>query len=148
MKRNKVIFLLASSVLGAVLFAINPSLGRFGAIFESSDICMDGWFASIAHDYVVCNHVVDDMTAVLLLAFPVFLFSAILFGLADNIFRAWSRFVLLWIPLSTVLLYLSPRDADMFTDFSRESNAWRLTILFALISVLIVSYTWWANRKQ
>lgn len=95
-----------------------------------------------------CWNAVNTVAPFFFSFIPLFFLSLSTYRMRDEVFRAWSRFVLLWIPLSTVLLYLSPRDADMFTDFSRQSNAWRLTILFALISVLIVTYTWWANRKQ
>jgi len=76
----------------------------------------------------------------LLLFFPIFLFSIITYFLKDEIFKSWSKFTYVWLPLSIILTSITPdsRGGFFVSLWDPEMTAIFMTGLYALISLIII----------
>ena len=85
---------------------------------------------------------------------PLFLFSLLTYRLPERYFRAWSRFALVWIPLSMILVVLAPEyiSGGLFIQigpvFTKSYVSNTSSQLFALISTLILLVVWVRSRGK
>ena len=87
----------------------------------------------------------------LLIFLPLFLFSLITYKMRDEVFRTWLRFAYVWIPVSLVFIYLaggwSGGGFGIPNVLDQESVSIIFAGLFALISLLLIVWKWFATRR-
>ena len=114
-----------------------------------------GWFITSANSVIglkLCisetdtgclAHIIEGVGQPLFLGFAcIFLISISFFFLRQEVFKTWSRFALLAIPLGAILITLTPTQGNgsfATPTIDREIITWFVSILFLLISLLIIA---------
>jgi hypothetical protein len=88
---------------------------------------------------------------IILFSMPLFLFSLITYFLREEVFRAWLHFAYGWIPLSIVLILLASGSSGggfgIPNVLDQEFVAIILAALFAIISLAVIAYKYFATRR-
>jgi hypothetical protein len=125
--KRQLTFVSVGSLLGV-------AVGLFFASPRSVGLCSQ-------YDYK-CSAVIGEGVGVPLMLFGVCILflSLLLRFLNEKIFRTWSRFALIYLPIAALLLYLTPVQCDaplgLCTD--RELVTWWLAGLFVIVSLIII----------
>ena len=83
-----------------------------------------------------------------ILILPAFVICLILCKMRDEIFRAWIRFAIWWVPLSIIIIGTASTDAQSYIFPSSQSLlGLLLPFLFVIISLIIIIYKW-ANLQK
>ena len=70
----------------------------------------------------------------------VFLFSLITYWMREKVYQAWFRFARWWIPLSMLLILISPEySGDWMYPIEKGSVALLTCTLFGIVSILIIA---------
>ena len=129
--------LLGSGLASAVLLAANY-MGTF-------QLCG-------AKQYGSCMETLASTIIVLIPILPLFLFSLITYWMPETIYRAWFKFALVWIPLSMLLIFISPEySSDWMYRIEKGTVAFGMSALFVIISILIIGGMYvriWIGRKK
>ena len=111
-------------------------------------------------NYAICDHVAQNgyigtcpefLFNIEIVSFPIlplFIFSLLTYRLPERYFRAWSRFALVWIPLSMLAIACSPEYGDSIMpiySITKGVVAYYSSILFALISAIILLFVWFRS---
>ena len=64
----------------------------------------------------------------------------ILFFFSKEIFKTWGKFALVIIPLSIIVIISTPVSCHSILCFNKELMAWSLSILFLILSLIIIIY--------
>ena len=94
-----------------------------------------------------CAHALANILRSLIPLLALAPLSLIFYFLRDEVFKAWVKFALWWIPLSIVLSYLTPENNELFPT-GPGVTAYILSALFVLISLIIVLVKSLSLRKQ
>lgn len=77
-----------------------------------------------------------------------FLFSLITYKMRDEVYRAWLRFAYVWVPLSIVLIFLSPQySTDWMYPVEKGTVAFLTSALFVIISLILIVWKSVAIRR-
>ncbi len=101
-----------------------------------------------------CAHVLHYLYVLFSPVTWLFIFSLLTYRLPERYFRAWSRFALVWIPLSMILVVLAPEyiSGGLFIQigpvFTKSYVSNTSSQLFALISTLILLVVWVRSRGK
>ncbi len=78
-----------------------------------------------------------------------FPFSIITYFTSDSVFQSWKCFLGWWIPLSTILVLLTPETTgSSFVPFvGRGHIAIFLTVAVIVISLILIAYKSWQVRR-
>ena len=79
---------------------------------------------------------------------PLFLFSLITYKMRDEVFRVWWHLARWWIPISMLLVLTMPEDNGAFMNINKGFTAVVMSILFAILSTVIVITAFVASRKK
>ena len=101
------------------------------------------------YNYSICMNAVNLLTALTLPFAALLPFSLITYPMRDAIFRPWFHFAIGWIPLSMVLIAITPESqgSDWMDHIERDTVAFFLSALFTLISTIIITFIWRRHRK-
>lgn len=113
---------------------------RFGLCAANDDICIYRYL-----DYQWITGFFLFFSAILI---PI---CFLLFFIKKEVFRAWSKFAIWWIPFSAALLYVTPEYQGgwgLSFPFDREISLWVTSGGFLLISFLLILWKWWQTRKN
>lgn len=118
-KKVLVLSIFGSLVFGATLFYIenfylkgNYSCGKYCDIF---------WIYS-------------------LIFVPILIFSAITYKMKSKIFDSWIKFTFWFFVFSFLVLLLVPFKCDVYFRICKESLTWFSTILYSIISLILIIY--------
>lgn len=82
---------------------------------------------------------------------PLFILSLITYKMREEVYRAWLGFARVWIPLSMVLIFLSPEYAESFGvtlySITKGSVAFFSSLLFIIISSVVIFLKSTATRR-
>lgn len=122
--KNKLYLLFASGAATAILIVLNW-IGTFKLCGGTEyGQCMD----------IVYSTIVNFIPIILF-----FLFSLITYWIRGDIYQAWFRFARWWIPLSMILILISPEYShDWMYPIEKGSVAFLTSVIFAIISTLII----------
>lgn len=70
--------------------------------------------------------------------FPTLLFSLITYKMREEVFLAWCNFSYWWIPLSVLLVLITPESNSVIMSWGKEIPAIGMTILYVAISTGII----------
>lgn len=131
MKKIKNTTLLVSGILASCLLVAD--------FITTSQICI--YFHR--RDSINCTHDVFN-TAMIFYIFPfIFLFSLVTYFLKEEIFRIWSKFMYVWLPLSMLLVLIIPGgggNGAFPSLIDKQLVAILMSSLFVIISFIIVLF--------
>lgn len=127
-------------------FLITALLGTVFLIFFTflsvNGLCTSKFFCDRLHD--------DSAMATFLIFLPFLIFSIITYKVKYLAYQSWSRFVCFWIPLSILIIVLTPKSNEGLFPIEKGSVSVLMSIIFSIISILIIfikSYSLRANKK-
>ncbi len=83
----------------------------------------------------------DDKTLNLfLISLPIFIFSVASLKLKDKAFVFWRSFTFIFILFYIFLYFIAPTKGDGFIWIQREAVSFFLTILYTLVSLILIIY--------
>ena len=127
--------LVVLSVIGLVIFVLFTFSREFGFCSTNS--------------YSSCGVFFDGLGEALLPMFPLLLFSLVTYFMPEKIFKTWSRFALVWIPVSMIGIFLAPEySGDWLYPVTKGSVAFLTSILFTIISSLIILFVFLFSKKK
>jgi len=98
------------------------------------------------------------VSAVILFFSPIIMLGALLTLLrhkSKESFDLWRNFTVFWIPLSVLLIVISPAQSDCFfgsgficNGFDREGMIWFTAGIFFIVSLIIISVKSWKLRGK
>jgi hypothetical protein len=97
--------------------------------------------------YTSLNEILTLNAWVILVAL---LFSVVTLPLKVEIFRAWIRLAIWWVPVSMILIGISPKrfaGGGQLFSAGREDVAFAMAGLFIIISLIIIAWKYVATRK-
>lgn len=98
-----------------------------------------------------CADMFDPIAENLLVFVVLLLFSLITYKMRDEVYRAWLRFSYFWIPLSMVLILLSPEYSGGYIplySITKSSVAFVSSLLFVIISLTIIAWKYFSTRRS
>ena len=82
-----------------------------------------------------CPDILSNVMVIFYPVFPLFLLSLIAYVLRDEVFRAWIKFVYIWIPMTMFLILIAPEYGNAFMPIVKGTVAAFFSLLFILISL-------------
>ncbi len=96
-----------------------------------------------------CTSLYNSIGQTFLISIFIFLFTLITYKISERVFRAWSIFTYIWIPLSMILTSLASEESGGFIYPSDKALAVMFTIgLYILISIIIILTKLYTTRGQ
>lgn len=81
--------------------------------------------------------------------FGVFVVSILLYFVRDEIYESWFRFARWWIPLSMLLIFISPEyPTGIYDPIQKGSVAFGMSAAFIVISILIIIMKYFALKRR
>lgn len=128
--KKTVLFL---SVLGSLCYAIMHVLVSVSGCVNSLFFCNDSnlWLIDV------------------LRLFPMLLIiSLVLYKLHENIYKTWLKFTYIWLPLSVILIWMSPEYDRTMIPMDRGRVSFIMSVLFLVISIVIIIYKSVSNKNK
>ena len=95
-----------------------------------------------------CVDILAGIETIFLLSIPVFVFSSITYWMKGEVYRAWFRFARWWIPLSIILIFLSPEySSDWILPIVKGTVAFAMSALFVIIYTILIIWKYWRLNK-
>ncbi len=142
---GKRVFLGIGFLFGPLLWLILWSLNLSFAQGAPCHANYTGWCESI-------SSIIDFCGPFLVVFIGLFIFSLITYFLPDRVFRLWSRFALVWIPLSMIAIAVSPEYGGGWSGLypvEKGTVAFAMSAVFVAVSALIVVGVWlFAGRSH
>ena len=100
-----------------------------------------------SYSYSSCASLFDGLGEVLLPVILGVFFSILTYLMLEEVYRAWFKFAWWWIPLSMLLIFLSPEySSDWLYPVEKGSVAFISCILFAIISIVIIAWKYFSRK--
>ena len=81
--------------------------------------------------------------------FPIiFLLSLITYKMKDIVFQTWFKFARVWVPLTIILVILSPEYGNALLPVEKGTVSFFMSALFLIISLIIIVYKSFQNSKS
>lgn len=94
-----------------------------------------------------CDNYFYPLLSYLLPVHIIFVFSLITYKMSDEAFLAWRNFSYWWIPLSILLVLVTPEGNSVIMSWGKEIPAIGMSALYAIISTIIIFRIWWKGRQ-
>ena len=120
-KRNG---LIVSSVLFAI-FAV-ATLFQSTCDYKAQGFCWQYWDQ------------VWTLIEILLITAPLFVISLLVYFLRDEIFRAWFKFAVVWVPLTILLTLMAPEYGQSLLPIEKGGVTFLFSVIFFIVSVIII----------
>ncbi|MEI6842982.1 MAG: hypothetical protein WCK48_00510 [bacterium] len=128
-----------SGIVSIILLVVN----YFGT-YEICNVEEGGNFLSSFLLSIFKSNCVDFLYHLLIsleIFLPLFLLSAITYKMPDRVYKAWSRFSLVYIPISIILTLLTPDYSQGLVPVDKGRVSLGLSVLFIIISISIIVIT-------
>ena len=127
----KKITLLLSTVITSALTAIGI-FGNYRLCYENQE-CVD-----ILHSFFI--HAIPVA--------PFFIFCLVTYWMRNEVYETWFRFARWWIPLSMLLIIISPEyQSDFMDPLFKGSVAIITSAIFVIVSAIIIVYKLVQRKK-
>lgn len=125
------------------LLSIGLLIWNYIGNYRICDFIAKGWSTGN------CPFVLTDIGINFLPFIPLFLSSLITYKMRDEVYRAWYRFAIWAVPFSMLLIFLAPEySADWMFPVVKGTVAFLSSLLFTVISLLIVLISWFRSRRN
>ncbi|KKQ53560.1 MAG: hypothetical protein US70_C0002G0048 [Parcubacteria group bacterium GW2011_GWD2_38_11] len=132
--KKKNYWILIGSTTVSILSLVLGSPDIFGLCVKNDINCL--------HKYIDISNTV--ILPFFVFAVPIFIISFIIVFLREQIFNAWSKFAIIFIPISIVSIFFLPSMGDMFFPSIKELAIFLLPVIFLISSLGII---FWESRK-
>ena len=96
-----------------------------------------------------CPATLSSVETILLPVIPLFLVYIVVAFARIEVYESWFRFARWWIPLSMILIFISPEyPQGIYDPVQKGSVALVMSALFALISIAIIIWKYFATRSK
>ena len=85
-----------------------------------------------------CPIILHNSFIFILPIIPIFILSLITYWMNENVFRAWIRLTYFWIPLSILVVILTPETTGSIFNIDKGFVSLVSSGLFVIISLLII----------
>lgn len=91
---------------------------------------------------ILCKDIYTILVSFLFMFPVVFIFSLITYFLKDEVFKTWSKFTYIWIPISIILTLITPGGSGSFfvSLWDPQMTAIVMSGLYFIISLIIVIF--------
>ncbi len=95
-----------------------------------------------------CPFVLTGAAMIFFPLFPLFILSSLTYFMREEISTAWTNLAKWWVPFSMILVLISPEYSnDWMFPITKGSVAFITSVLFVLISLILITWKWFALRK-
>lgn len=124
--------LIASFVFSTLLLVVNV-VGTYSICGGHGGECVDNLYIAV----ITCEFFL-----------PLFLLSLVVYKMRDEIFAAWINFAKWWVPLSVLAVFVAPTYShDWMFPLDKGRVSLGMSILFLLISLILITWKWFTLRK-
>lgn len=96
-----------------------------------------------------CPFTLASLEVLLIPFIPLLILSLITFKMREEVYHAWFRFARWWVPLSIVLIFISPEySADQMFRIEKGSVALLTSVIFIIVSVILIVWKYFAMRGK
>ena len=100
-----------------------------------------------SYSYSSCSQFFSFFGETIFIFIPLFLLSLITYKMRDNIFQTWFKFARIWVPLTIILVLLSPEYGNALLPVEKGTVSFFMSALFLIISLIIIIYKSLQNNK-
>ncbi len=123
---------------GVIILAVMGIVMSMNSCYQNR-LCHNFFVSSYTRTFIFC----------LFLPLPLFLLSLITYKMKDEVFTAWIKFVIWFVPLSMIAILLTPvDDGGSWSIPLKGPVALLTTVLFFTISLIIICWKHFALRKK
>ena len=98
--------------------------------------------------YTECMQNLHSLLTIFIPVTAVFLAIVVFYWTREEVYQAWFRFLRWWIPLSVLLILVTPEyGGGLINPVSKGTVAVFLSALFVLISMIIITYKYWRPSR-
>ena len=125
--------LLGISLTGVAIFVV--------AMFSSElGICP-------SYSYSSCQDMSNQVGEILIPIVALFILSFVIYWTREEVYRTWFRFARWWVPVSMVLIFITPEyGGGLFNPIQKGSVAFITSALFVVISLVIIVWKFSSTR--
>lgn len=87
---------------------------------------------------IVCVDALSDIMRTFLIIIPLFLFSLITYKMRDEIYKAWFKFARIWVPLSIILVLISPEYSHGLVPIEKGTISFGMSVIFLVVSIFLI----------
>lgn len=128
-------YLLALGLIGTIVFLVSIFSVEMGVCPQDN--------------YSACLDISNQITETALPLVALFVFSLITYRLPDAVYKAWMKFAVVWVPLSILVVVLSPEySTDFLYGIDKGGAAFLTSVIFVVISVVIIGYNYLSTRSK
>lgn len=124
--RKKPLLILGASILGLAVAFILTSPSYLGICPMEDKYCLDPF-----------DEIVGQPLGIISIC--LFVISLALLFTKHQIFTTWSKFAMIFLPIATVLVAITPTIGGAIIDFDKESLALFLSGVFLIASLAIIT---------
>lgn len=97
--------------------------------------------------YGDCMDMLSDAMLIFFPIIPLFIFSLITYKMRDEIFQSWWRFARIWVPISMILILLTPSYTHNWMFPIMKSNvALLLSAIFIIASLIKITLAYRSKK--
>ena len=85
-----------------------------------------------------CPFLLHDILGTFIIFIPLFLLSLITYKMRDEVFQTWFKFTRIWVPLTILLVIISPEYGNALFPVEKGSVSFAMSLLFLIISLIII----------
>lgn len=124
---------LAISFTGSLVFLVTLFAKQLGLCSVVNSSCVE-----------IFDPIAENFSAFI----PLLLVALITYKVREEVYRTWFRFARIWIPLSMLAILVAPEySSDWMFSIEKGTVAFFSSVLFVLISLIIVLVSWSTTRK-
>lgn len=133
--KKKTALLLLGSIVGLILAFILTSPSSLGLCSPNDKFCFDPYDEIIGQPLGVFSACL-------------FIISLILLIVREQVFKAWSKFSIIFLPIAIVLIEISPSTSGSIDPIEKEPVTLLSAAIFLIVSILIISIKSFKLRKE
>ena len=95
-----------------------------------------------------CPAYLGSIETALLPLIPLFALYVVTFFVRDEIYQSWFRFARWWIPLSMLLIFISPEyPTNLYDPIQKGSVAFVMSGAFVVISIITIAIKYFSLKR-
>ena len=99
------------------------------------------------YSYSSCSQFFSVFGEIIFVFTSLFLLSLITYKMRDDIFQSWFKLVRIWVPLTIILVLISPEYGNSLFPIEKGSVSFFMSVLFLIISIILIIYKSLSLRK-
>lgn len=126
--KKKIYWTLVTSLFLAILSLILGSPDNFGLCSKNDIVCLHGYIDQY-NSFIV---------PVFIFSIPTFFIAFLSLFLIEQVFNAWFKFAIIFVPVSIMLIAILPSMGDMFFPSIKEVAIFSLPVIYLIVSLGLI----------